>query len=60
MEVKVEKDVLVIRIPIRKDPKPSASGKTIVLASSSGNVKTGVKYKDKEIVIGLNAYYKSE
>jgi hypothetical protein len=46
---------LVIRAPLQT-PQPSASGKTMVVASSRGNVKTAAMIGDKPITIGLNAY----
>lgn len=55
MKVTIEKNELVIRIPTQ-DPTPSASGKTLVIASTHGNVVTGVKVNGKEVKIGLNAY----
>lgn len=56
MKVSREKDELVIRIPINKKPEPSKSGKTLVVASSHGNVKTDLEIDGKNVVIGLNAY----
>jgi hypothetical protein len=55
MEVKIENGFLVIRAPLQT-PQPSASGKTMVVASSRGNVKTAAMIGDKPITIGLNAY----
>lgn len=58
MKVSFSKDgkTLIIEAPIASEPSPSASGKTLVLASTRGNLKTGLKIGDKEIVLGLNAY----
>lgn len=56
MKVSIENNELVIRIPIENPPQPSASGKTLVVASSRGNVKTDVTIQGKPITIGLNAY----
>ena len=52
-------DMLVIRIPIGK-PKPSASGKTLVVASTRGNQKTSVQIDGKDLYLGLNAYVYAE
>lgn len=49
-------DVLSIQIPIHK--RPSASGKTTVVASSNGNIPTTVQVDGKVVVVGLNAYIK--
>lgn len=46
---------LVIRIPLEK-PTLSSTGKTLVVASSRGNVKTAVLIDGKPVTIGLNAY----
>jgi hypothetical protein len=46
---------LVIRIPLEK-PTLSSTGKTLVVASSRGNVKTSVLIDGKPVTIGLNAY----
>ncbi|OPY75877.1 MAG: hypothetical protein A4E64_01755 [Syntrophorhabdus sp. PtaU1.Bin058] len=41
-----------------EEPKPSSSGKTMVIASSRGNKKfDDVLYKGKPVTIGLNVYY---
>ena len=59
MKVTIEKDELVIRIPLQ-EPQKSASGKTMVVASTRGNQKTGcIHPKLKQpITIGVNAYCK--
>lgn len=59
MEAKIEKNELVIRIPMQK-PTPSSSGKTLVIASTRGNMKTTVTVDGKPVTIGLNAYIKND
>ena len=54
MEVKIDGKMLVISISISE--RPSKSGKTIVVASSNGNIPTTAVWKDKPITVGLNAY----
>jgi hypothetical protein len=54
-----EGDMLVIRIPIAK-ATPSASGKTLVVASTRGNQKTGLQIDDKDLYLGVNAYVYAE
>jgi hypothetical protein len=54
-----EGDTLVIRLPI-KAPTPSATGKTLVVASTRGNQKTSLKIDDKELYLGVNAYVYAE
>jgi hypothetical protein len=39
-------------------PTPSASGKTLVVASTRGNATTKTEIDGKPIIIGLNAYIK--
>jgi hypothetical protein len=55
MKVTIENNELVIRIPMT-DPRPSASGKTLVVASSGGNKATTATVNGKPVIIGLNAY----
>lgn len=52
----IEKNELVIRIPLNSPPVPSASGKTLVVASTRGNVRTDIEIDGKPVTIGLNAY----
>jgi hypothetical protein len=56
--VRIEGDKLIIELPINKDPQPSASGKTLVVATTHGNVTTEVMINGKPVVIGVNAYVK--
>lgn len=58
MEAKIEGKELVIRLPLQ-EPTPSASGKTLVVASTHGNVVTTVTMDGKPITIGVNAYIKA-
>jgi hypothetical protein len=55
MIVKVEGNELVIRIPMGT-PTPSASGKSLVVASTRGNAVTDCQIQGKPVTIGLNAY----
>ena len=57
MDVKTENGKLVIVIDLQ-EPTPSASGKTLVVASTHGNVTTDCVVNGKPLVIGLNAYIK--
>ena len=57
MTVTIEKNQLVIRIDMQ-DPTPSASGKTLVVATTHGNVTTPALVNGKPITLGLNAYIK--
>ena len=41
-----------------QEPTPSASGKTLVVATTHGNMTTQCLVAGKNLVIGLNAYIK--
>lgn len=49
---------LVLRLPLQK-PTPSASGKTLVVASSRGNLTTTATIDGKAITVGVNAYIRA-
>lgn len=57
MKAEIINNNLVITIPMQK-PTPSASGKTLVVATSSGNRETTAQVDGKNITIGVNAYIK--
>jgi hypothetical protein len=57
MKATIEGKELVVRIDLQ-EPRPSASGKTMVVATTSGNVVTTATVNGKPITIGLNAYIK--
>ena len=57
MEAKIENGKLIIIIDLQ-EPTPSASGKTLVVATTHGNVATQCLVDGKNVVIGLNAYIK--
>jgi hypothetical protein len=37
-------------------PRPSATGKTLVIATSGGNQPTTANYDGQPIIVGVNAY----
>jgi polysaccharide deacetylase 2 family uncharacterized protein YibQ len=47
---------LVITVPMNPVPVASASGKTLVVASSHGNVATTATVNGQPVTIGVNAY----
>ena len=55
VEMKVEDNILTIKVDVTKEFGPSASGKTIIIASTEGNIS--IPDKDN-IKIGLNVYRK--
>jgi len=50
VETKTEGTKLIITVDLTKTFGPSKSGKTIIVASTEGNVRVG------EVTIGLNVY----
>lgn len=56
MKVEIKDGNLVITIPVANPPEPSKSGKTLLVATTGGNVKTAALCQGKPITIGLNAY----
>ena len=55
---RILRDHLEIRVKLNGGT-PSASGKTLVIASSHGNQPIeGSTYKGKQVILGFNAYIK--
>jgi hypothetical protein len=59
MTVKIEKGQLLIAIPLNPEPVRSATGKTLVVASSRGNKETDVKVNGQKVIVGVNAYIRA-
>ena len=57
MTVEIKGSEMVIKIQMQ-EPRPSASGKTLVVATTSGNVVTTAQVNGKAVIVGLNAYIK--
>ncbi len=57
LKVEIKDNKLIIEIDLEK-PTPSASGKTLVVASTHGNTVTDAEVEGKPLVLGLNAYIK--
>lgn len=51
--------VLTITVPVNAAPQASKTGKSLVVASSHGNVPTTAMVNGKPVVIGLNAYIRA-
>jgi len=58
MKAEIKGNDLVITIPMQ-EPTPSASGKTLVIASTHGNMSTTLMVQGKPVTVGLNAYIKA-
>lgn len=56
MNAKIQNGKLIIEIEISDPPAPSATGKTLVVATSHGNQPTAAQVQGKPVVVGLNAY----
>jgi hypothetical protein len=54
VELKVEGNILTIKVDLSKEYGPSSSGKTIIVASTEGNISV----PEREEKIGLNVYKK--
>lgn len=57
MKTTIKNNVLHIEIPLHA-PRPSATGKTLTVASSKGNQETEATINGKPVVVGVNAYIK--
>ena len=54
VEMKVEGNILIIRVDLSKEFGPSSSGKTTIIASTEGNITV----PEREEKVGLNVYRK--
>ena len=55
VEMNTEDNILIIKVDLTKEFGPSSSGKTIIIASTEGNVAIE---GHEEIKVGLNVYKK--
>jgi hypothetical protein len=55
--IDTKRNVLLLELPLQK-PEPSSSGKTLVVASTHGNVETDVEVQGRKVKVGVNAYIK--
>lgn len=55
MKATIEKDVLVVRIPMTA-PTASSTGKSLLIATSHGGQKTELTIQGKPVTISLNAF----
>lgn len=53
---KIDGKVLVLRVPLVEHPGLSKSGKTVVVATTHGNVRTDAQVGGKLVTVGVNAY----
>jgi hypothetical protein len=55
VDMNTENNILTIKIDLTKEQGPSASGKTIIIATTEGNIALP---NNETIKIGLNVYKK--
>ena len=58
MKVEIKDKQIIITLDIIDPPKPSASLKTLVVASTFGNQVSTAMVKGKPVTVGCNAYIK--
>ena len=51
-----KKGVLIIEIPLLKEPRLSKSEKNLTIATSSGPKPTTAQYDGRVITVGINAF----
>ena len=55
IEMSVDGNILIIKVDLTKEFGPSSSGKTIIIASTEGNIAIPDR---EEAKVGLNVYRK--
>jgi hypothetical protein len=58
-EVRLKGKILTIELPLQK-PTISASGKSMVVASTRGQINTGIEYNGGDILVVANAYIRRD
>jgi hypothetical protein len=56
MKAAIVGEVLVVVLPLNNPIEESASGKSMVVASSHGNQRTAVKIENGNLIVNANAY----
>lgn len=56
IKVEIKNGNLVIELPMNSAPTASASGKTLVVATTHGNIQTPATVNGKPVTLGVNAY----
>jgi hypothetical protein len=56
-EVKIDEEAKTLTLVLDlQEPTPSASGKTLIVATTHGNQPTDVTVNGKPVIVGVNAY----
>ncbi len=59
-EAKIDEEAKTLTIVLDlQEPTPSASGKTLVVATSHGPVPTDLQINGKPVIVGVNAYIRA-
>lgn len=59
MQARIDGSNLIITVPVNPTPTPSkSSGKTLIVATTSGNRPTDVLVQGKPLTVSVNAYIK--
>jgi hypothetical protein len=59
MKATIKDNILHLEIPMHA-PRPSATGKTLTVASSNGNKETTATVNGRPVIVGINAYIKPQ
>lgn len=52
----IDREMLIIKLPLQKAVRSKSSGKTWVIASTHGALTTEARYRGKRIVVVANAF----
>lgn len=56
MKLTINEKAQTVTITLPLTQRPSASGKSVLLASTGGNAASGVEFDGREVIVGVNAY----
>lgn len=56
MKVEIKGKKLIITLDLITPPRPSSSGKTLLVATTGGNKASDATVKGKQVTVGCNAY----
>lgn len=60
MQTEIKDGYLAIMLPMEKDLPLSRSGKTRIVASTRGNVKTSATFNGQPVTVTLTAYIRND
>ena len=55
IDMQIQGDILIVKVDLKKEFGPSASGKTIIIATTEGNITVP---EHESVKIGINVYRK--